>query len=107
MHEIGVDIRRVEVDAAADRTKSGFQRFRTSETPGVEFVARDFESLAFEILIAEATNFDIDRFCQLAREITNVNTGAAVNVRRIFVGQEEDLHDLFVVAQQDFSKRRP
>jgi len=46
-------------------------------------------------LIAETANIDIDRLRQLAREITNVHTGAAVNVRRIFVGQEEDFHAVF------------
>jgi len=49
-------------------------------------------------LVAEAANIDIDGFRQLAREITNVHTGAAVNVRRIFVGEEQDLHVLFLNA---------
>ena len=71
------------------------QRLRTSEAAGVELEPHDFKPPFFEILIAEAANIDIDRLRQLAREIANVHTGAAVNVRRIFVGEEEDLHAVF------------
>ena len=57
------------------------------------------------VLIAEAANIDIDRLRQLAREITNVHAGAAVNVRRIFVGEKEDLHCmLLLIARREWSK---
>ena len=97
MHQIGVDVRGVEIDIAAKRPEDRLQRLRTSEAVGVEIEPRDFEPALFEILIAEAANIDIDRLRQLAREITNVHTGAAVNVRRIFVGEEEDFHCMFLL----------
>ena len=86
MDEIGIDVCRVEVEAALNGAKNGLERFRTSELARVQLVAFDFQSAFFEILIAEAANIDIDRFRQLAREIINVNSGAAINVRWIFVG---------------------
>ena len=98
MNEVGVDVGSVEIDAAAQRAENRLQRFRTSEAASVEFEASDFELTLFEILIAKTANIDIDRFRQLAREITNVDAGAAVNVRRIFVGEKEDLHVLFLNA---------
>src|SRR6266705_5894003 len=92
MNQIGVDVGGVEIDAAAKRAEDRLQRLRTSEAARVELEPCNFEPALFEILVAEAANIDIDGFRQLAREITNVHTGAAVNVRRIFVGEEEDLH---------------
>ena len=92
MHNIGVDVRSIEIDAAPKRAENGLQRLRTSEAARVELEAGDFEAALFEILVAEAANIDIDRFRQLAREITNMNTGAAVNVRRIFVGEKANFH---------------
>ena len=95
MHNIGVDVRGIEIDAATKCAKNRLQRPRTSEAAGVEFEAGDFQPALFEILVAEAANIDIDRFRQFAREITNVNAGAAVNVRRIFVGQKKNFHAIF------------
>jgi hypothetical protein len=92
MHQSGVDVGGVEIDAASERTEDRLQRLGASEAAGIEIEPRDFEPALFGILIAEAANIDIDRFRQLTREIINVDTGAAVNVRRIFVGEEEDFH---------------
>ena len=94
MHEIGIDVRRVEVGAATDRAEDGLQFFRASEIARVEFEAGDLESAFFETLLAEAANIDIDCFGQLAREIIDVHARAAVNVRRIFVRQELNFHDV-------------
>jgi hypothetical protein len=92
MHEIGIDVGGVEIDAAAKRAEDRLQRFRTSEAAGVEIETRGFEPALFEILIAEAANIDIHRFRELTREVINVDAGTAVNVRRIFVSKEEDFH---------------
>ena len=48
--------------------------------------------MLFEILIAETTDFHWHRLGQLARKITHVHARAAVNVRRIFVSEEENFH---------------
>ena len=106
MHEIGIDVGCVEIDASPHCAEHGAQRFRTSEAAGIEIEPRDFEPAFFEILIPETANIDIDCFRELTREIINMDAGAAINVRRIFVGEEEDLHAIsLVTARPDFSKR--
>src|SRR5438128_10197340 len=92
MDEIGVDVRGIEIDVTLQRAENRLQRLWTSKFTRIKLISLDLESAFFEILIAEATNIDIDGFRQLAREIANVHTGTAVNVRRIFVGQKEDFH---------------
>src|SRR6202035_870928 len=92
MNKVRVDVGAIEVDAATKRAENGVQRFRRSEVTRVESEAGDFEASLGEILVAEAANIDIDRFGQLAREISDVDTGAAVNVRRILVREKEDFH---------------
>ena len=42
MHNIGIDVRRVEIGAASDGTKSRTERLRTGKTTRVEFEADDF-----------------------------------------------------------------
>jgi hypothetical protein len=93
MNEIGIDIRSVEIDAAPHRTESGLQRLGTSETARVELKAFHSEAPISEILIAEAANFDLHCLGQFAREIADVHARAAIDVRRVFVGQEEDFHE--------------
>ena len=106
MHQIGIDVRCGEIDAAPHRAKSRFQRLRASETARVELDTGDLEISFFEMLIAKATDFDGHCLGQLAREITGMHARAAVNVRRIFVGEEKDLHCTFLlIACPDFSKR--
>ena len=97
MHQIGIDVGSVEVDVALKRAENRLQRLGTSEVAGIEIETRDFEPALFEILITEAANIDIDRLCQLAREITDVDARAAINVGRIFVSEEEDLHGMFLL----------
>src|SRR5437016_11741506 len=92
MHDIGIDVRGIEIDAATKRAENRLQRLRTSEAAGVELETGDFEPAFFKILVAEAANIDIHRFRQFAREITNMHAGAAVNVRRIFVGEKANFH---------------
>src|SRR5437667_4686531 len=48
------------------------------------------------MLITETTNVDGDCLSQFAREIIDVHTGAAVDVGRIFIGEENDLHAVFL-----------
>jgi len=90
MHKVGVNVRSVEVGASADRAKNGTQRFRTSETARVNFVAGDREIVFRNTLITKATNFHLHHLRQFGRKKADVNARAAVNVRRIFVGEEKD-----------------
>jgi len=93
MHEISVDVGCVEIGASADRAENRAQRFRASEIARVNFVAGDIEIAFFKALIAKATNFHRHRLCEFARKKADVNACAAVNVRRIFVGEKQHFHE--------------
>jgi hypothetical protein len=92
MHEVGVDVHGVEIRATPHRAESRTQRLWAGEITRVQFEADDLEITFLETLVAKATHFDGDRFCQLARQITNVHARAAIDVRWILVSQEQDLH---------------
>jgi hypothetical protein len=92
MHEVGVDVHCVEIRATPHRAESGTQRFWAAEIARVQFEADDLKITFLEMLVAKATHFDGDRFCQLSRQIANVHTRAAIDVRRILVSQEQHLH---------------
>src|SRR6266852_5807581 len=72
MHQVGIDISGVEIDAPPHGAESGSQWFRTGEITCVELEPDDLEVAFFETLIAEATHFHRHRFRQFAREITHV-----------------------------------
>src|SRR2546427_4181253 len=92
MDEIGIDVGSVEVHAPSHCAESRAQRLWTGETARVEFKADDGEIAFLKTLIAKATHFHRHHLRQFAREIAYMHTGAAVNVRRIFVSQKEDFH---------------
>ena len=58
----------------------------------VQFEADDLEISFLETLIAKTTHFDGHRSCQLPRQIANVHARAAIDFRRVFVSQKQDLH---------------
>ena len=95
MHEVGVDVHGIEIRATPHRAERRTQRLWACEITGVQFEADDLKITFLEMLVAKATHFDGDRFCQLSRQITNVHARAAIDVRRIFVSQEQDLHARF------------
>src|SRR5438874_4600733 len=92
MHEIGIDIRSVEVRAPPHCAESRAQWFWTSKIARVEFESDDLEIAFLKTLVAKATHFHRQHLRQLTRQITHVHTSAAVNVRRILVSQKEDFH---------------
>ena len=47
-----------------------------------------------DFLIPEASNFDIEKFSEFARQVFNVNACPSVDVRWELVGQEQDFHPL-------------
>src|SRR5215813_12272736 len=91
MYQVGTDVCGVEIDASSHGTESGAQWFRASEIARVEFEADDLEIAFFKMLIAKAAHFHRHRLCQFAREITYVHTRTAIDMRRIFVGEEKNL----------------
>src|SRR6476661_2293060 len=91
MHQVGIDVGSVEIDASPYCPESGAQWFRAGEIARVEFEANDLEVAFFQTLVAKTTHFHRHRLCQLARKITHVHTCTAVDVRRIFIREEKDL----------------
>ena len=65
----------------------------------IEFEARDRKVSSLEFLIAETAHLDLHGFGEFVGEIIHVNTRAAVNVWRIFVGEEEHLHEALLIAR--------
>ena len=92
MDKIGIDVRGIEIGATAHGAENRVQWFRTSESARVEAESSDFQIVLFEILIAEATDFHRHRPGQLARKIAHMHARTAVNMRRIFVSEEENFH---------------
>ena len=86
VNEIRVDVRGVEIETALHRAEDRLQRFRTGKLARVEVVSPHLQPIFLKILVAEAAHIDIDCLRELACEITNVHSGATVNVRRVFVG---------------------
>ena len=100
MDQAGVDVRCVEVRASSHRPENGAQRFRASEIARVDFVTGDLEIAFLNTLIAKATNFHRHYLRQFARKIADVNARAAINVRRILVGEEKNFHELLPRAHE-------
>src|SRR5512133_3789358 len=92
MHEVGVDVHGVEIRATPHRAESRTQRLWTCEITRVQFEADDLEIIFLETLVAKATHFDGDGFCQLLRQIANVPARSAIDIRRVLVSQKQDLH---------------
>src|SRR6266849_6362796 len=92
MQEVGVDVHDVEIRATPHRAESRTQRLWAGEITCVQYEADDLEITFLKMLVAKATHFDGDRSCQLSRQIANVHARAAIDIRRILVSQEQDLH---------------
>ena len=106
MHEIGIDVHSVEIRATPDRAESRTQRLWTGETSRVEFEPDNREISFLDMLVAKATHFDWHHLCQLPRQITNVHSRAAIDMGRILVSQEQDLHQRLGRCSDDCVKRR-
>src|ERR1051326_929107 len=91
MNQIGIDVGSVKVDAALDRPKNGTKWFGTGERVGIHLEAGHGESPLLQTLIAKAAHIDIHGPGQFAREIIDMYSSAAINVRRIFVSQKKNL----------------
>ena len=59
----------------------------------VDFVAGSFEIALVEALIAKAADFHRHRLRQFARKIADMHPRAAINVRRILVGEKKNFHE--------------
>ena len=99
MDEIGIDIRRVKIRAAPDRAKDGTQRLGAGELGGVEIESPYGKISVLQFLISETPHLDRHRLRELARQIIDVHARAAIDVWRIFVREEERLHEAFLIAR--------
>ena len=95
MHEVRVDVHGIEIRATPHRAERRTQRLWACKITGVQFEADDLEITFLQTLVAKATHFDGDRFCQLSRQIANVYARAAIDIRRILVSQEQGFHARF------------
>src|SRR5215468_1154382 len=95
MDKIGIDVHGIEIRATPYRAESRTQRFWAGEIARVHVEADDPEITFLDTLVAKTAHFDRHRFCQLPRQIANVNARAAIDVGRIFVSQEQDFHVRF------------
>ena len=66
MHQAGIDVSGVEIDASPHGAENGAQWLWAGEIARVEFEANDLEIAFFKMLIAKATHFHWHRLCQLA-----------------------------------------
>ena len=92
MDNVRIDGRRIEVRAAPHRAKDGMQLRRRRPARGIQRHPLNAKMRQRLVLIAKATNLNIDELRQLPREVIHVDTGAAINIGRVFVGKEKGFH---------------
>jgi len=95
MHQVGIDVRCVKIGATSHRAERRTQRLWACEITRIQLEADDLEITFFKTLVAKATHFDGDCFCQFSRQIANVHARATIDVRRILVSQEQGFHARF------------
>jgi hypothetical protein len=93
MDEIGIDVCSIEIGTPSHGTENRAQWLWTGKIALVDLKTDHLEIAFFKTLVAKASHFHRHHFRQFPREIAYMHTGAAVNVRRIFVSQKEDFHE--------------
>src|SRR5262249_46401590 len=73
VHEIGIDVRCVEIGTSSHCTKNGAQRLWAGEFARINFEAGNLEIAFLQTLIAKATNLHRHDLCQFARKKADVN----------------------------------
>ena len=99
MDQIGLDPGRVKIGATPDRAEDGLQRRRTGKIRRIEIEPSDGKIAVIDFLVTKASNLDRHRPGELAREIIDVDPRSAINVRRIFVREEERLHEGLLIVR--------
>ena len=84
-----VVLKSVQRRTAPKTERNGFGQVKALESTSKPVT---FRFPCSETLIAEAAHFHRHRLGQLARKIIHMHARAAVNVRRIFVGEQTNLH---------------
>ena len=91
-----VVLKSVQRRIAPKTERSGFGQVNSRV---VEFESPDGKISLLQLLISKTAHLDRHRFRQFAREIIDVHARPAVDVGRIFVREEESLHDAFLIAR--------
>ena len=92
--DVCIDVERVEIGAAADGGKDGVEILGSGPGGGISGHTADAEMGEGFVLGAEAADFNVDELRKLAGKIIHVDAGAAVDIGRILVGEEEGFHPL-------------
>jgi hypothetical protein len=91
MHDIGIGSEGVEIYAAPRRRKNRLLEVRAVKRCACGPEPPDAQAIPGFVLFTEATDIDLNQASQSTAEIVDVHPGSAINVRRVFVGQKEDL----------------
>ena len=92
MDDICVHTHRIEVRATTDRSKHRIEILGATENRGIDPESSYSQMWLVDFLFAKTAYLDIHYFCQFATQVINVNTGAPINIRGIFIRQKEDFH---------------
>ncbi len=91
-----VALKSVQRRIAPKTERSGFGQVE----PGVVELESPHGEISFlPLLVSEAAHFDWHRLREFACEIIHVHPRPAINVWRVFVREEERLHEAFLIAR--------
>ena len=90
--DVSVDRVGHEGEIAVEGAEEGAQRLGRGIQPESGRIAPYLQRRPGLILLAERPDVDVDEPGQLTYQVLDVNAGAAVDVRRVLVGQDEGLH---------------
>jgi hypothetical protein len=95
-----MDVYQIGIDLIAQGFQIGFESIQRAaefsidvrETTLAEWITLDPHAVIDSVLVAKAADFDVHQFGKFASQIFDVNTGAAIDVGRVFPGEEEGFH---------------
>jgi hypothetical protein len=88
----GINDLGVEVEAALQGAKDGLQVRRTGPVAIFQAGTHDAEIRVGVVLIAKTANLNLHELGELLRQVFHMHAGAAVDVRRVFIGQKQGFH---------------
>jgi hypothetical protein len=86
--QITLELERVEIERALERSKDGPKGFRAGILIGVQAEAERRKVSGGHMLIAKATHVHRHELGQFPAQVLNVDASSAVDVRREFVCEE-------------------
>ena len=87
MHQVGIDLLAQGLKIGLESVQRAAELLvDVGKTAFSEREALHPHAFLHGILVTEATDFDVHHFGEFCGQILDVNTGSAINVRRIFTG---------------------